>query len=99
MSRPVVVFKWVQNPDYESELIEWRKANGYTVNARPTGKAVKAPNRKIKADSYTGQWVAWGIDNEEMDSGIGNFTTALIEMADGEIRTPPANMIKFLGVE
>lgn len=38
----------------------------------------------------------WGVDYEEFDQGPGNFSTAIVEMPDGTIETPPATMIEFI---
>ena len=39
----------------------------------------------------------WGIDFEELgDAGVGNYTTAVVELEDGTIETPPANQIQFM---
>jgi len=40
---------------------------------------------------------AWGVSYEELaDTGVGNYSTAIIERADGSIETPAAHMIKFV---
>jgi hypothetical protein len=37
----------------------------------------------------------WGVDYEEFESGPGNYSTAIIEMPDGSVRSVPVEMIKF----
>lgn len=38
----------------------------------------------------------FGVDYEEFETGAGNFSTAIIERADGTIQTPQASMIQFI---
>lgn len=39
---------------------------------------------------------AFGIDHEELDGGPGNYSTAIIELPDGEVRAVRATDIKFI---
>lgn len=39
---------------------------------------------------------AWGVEFEEFETGAGNYSTAIIERADGTIETPKADMIQFI---
>lgn len=43
-----------------------------------------------------GYFHQWGIDSEEVEEGVMNFTTAIVELADGKIVTPVASDIKFI---
>lgn len=38
----------------------------------------------------------WGSDYEEFDTGAGNYSTAIIELPDGEVKNIPADHIKFI---
>lgn len=38
----------------------------------------------------------WGCNYEEFDSGAGNFSTAIIERADGTVENVSVEMIKFV---
>jgi hypothetical protein len=38
----------------------------------------------------------FGVNFEEFENGPGNFTTAIIERADGTIETPQADLIQFV---
>jgi hypothetical protein len=38
----------------------------------------------------------WGNDYEEFENNIGNYTVAIVELADGSVVTPTTNDIKFL---
>lgn len=40
----------------------------------------------------------FGVDYEEFDNGPVNYTTAIVEMLDGTIRSVPVENIKFLTV-
>ena len=39
---------------------------------------------------------AWGMDIED---GIGSYSTAIVELTDGSVRTHPAHLIRFLDRE
>jgi len=38
----------------------------------------------------------WGSNYEEFESGAGNYTTAIIELDDGQIKNIPAEHIRFI---
>ena len=38
----------------------------------------------------------WGVDYEELDTGAGNYSTAIIELDDGTVRNMPVEMVEFL---
>jgi len=44
----------------------------------------------------TGVFHCWGADFEEFETGPGNYSTAIIELDDGEIVSCVANNVKFL---
>ncbi len=37
----------------------------------------------------------WGSNYEEFENGAGNFTVAIVELKDGSIIMPPADLIQF----
>ena len=37
----------------------------------------------------------WGIDYEELEQGIGNFSTAIVEFNDGTVLNVPVYLIRF----
>ena len=37
----------------------------------------------------------FGVDYEEFETGPGNFTTAIVEMPDGEIKNIPVGLVVF----
>lgn len=43
-----------------------------------------------------GYFHAWGINYCETESGVGTFSTAIVELPDGRIVTPVAEDIIFL---
>ena len=38
----------------------------------------------------------WGTDYEELETGPGQYSTAIIELPDGEVENIPADMIEFV---
>ncbi len=42
-----------------------------------------------------GEFQQYGVDYEEYDNGIGNFSTAIVEMNDGTVVNVPVDLIKF----
>lgn len=64
-------------------VFEWYKPEDYKggpFSKREIGKA---------------KFHAWGVDYEEFETGPANYSVAIVEMPDGEVRTLPVNMIKF----
>lgn len=41
-------------------------------------------------------FIKWGVDFQEFENGPVNFTCAIIELDDGEIKMIRADMIKFI---
>lgn len=37
----------------------------------------------------------FGLDYEEFEVGVGNYTTAIVEMSDGTVESLPVNLITF----
>lgn len=60
--------------------------------------------RPCRAEVHTGSfWTTvhgrfhgWGVDFEELENGVGNFTVAIIELDDGQIIEALPDRIKFL---
>ncbi len=48
-----------------------------------------------KVDAGPGKFHAWGVDYEQMDYGVGTYSTAIIELPNGEIQNCPADLIRF----
>jgi len=40
----------------------------------------------------------FGVNYEELSCGVGHWTTAIVELEDGKIVTPAADMIQFINV-
>lgn len=38
----------------------------------------------------------WGCSYEEFETGIGNFTVAVVELPDGKVIMPAADRIQFI---
>jgi hypothetical protein len=43
-----------------------------------------------------GKFISFGVDYDERHEGVGNFSTAIIEMDDGTVRNIYVERIKFL---
>ena len=52
-------------------------------------------NKFEKVKDCEGRFHQWGSGYEEFETGPGNYSVAIVELADGEIVTPSADMIKF----
>ncbi|WP_024718049.1 hypothetical protein [Pseudomonas putida] len=50
-------------------------------------------------DAAEGKFHAWGVEYEEFESGPGNFSVAIVEMADGTVQTLMPWAIRFLDSE
>ena len=46
-----------------------------------------------------GHFHAWGVDYEEFETGAGNFSTAIVELENGEVINERADLIRFDDVE
>lgn len=53
------------------------------------------PQRK-KWFNYDGVFHQWGINYEEFDTGPGNYTIAIVELADGTVVEVLPSRVKFL---
>lgn len=42
-----------------------------------------------------GRFITWGMDFEELEGGPVNYTTAIIELPDGQVITTRPDHIKF----
>jgi hypothetical protein len=42
------------------------------------------------------KFLAFGVDYEEINMGVGNFSTAIIELSDGTVKNIPVENIKFI---
>lgn len=60
---------------------------------RPDGASYSAPLKK--REQCKGMFHQFGFDYEEFESGPGNYTTAIVELEDGTVITPVAEMIRF----
>ena len=62
---------------------------------RPEGSAYNTPWEFREIGK--GQFHQFSIDCEWCDSenGVGNFSTAIVEMPDGEVKVVHADMIRF----
>ena len=47
-------------------------------------------------EAAEGKFHGWGVEYEEFESGPGNYSVAIVEMADGTIQTLMPWAIRFL---
>lgn len=45
---------------------------------------------------YIGRFHAWGVQCEELELGVGNYTCAVVEKDDGTVDTPAAFLVRFM---
>lgn len=50
----------------------------------------------MKVDVGVAMFHSFGLDYEELNNGVGTFSTAIVEFKDGTIRNIPVELIKFL---
>ena len=62
------------------EIYEWIKANG-------------SPAKEIMIG--VGEFLAWGTDFTETDTGPGMFSTAIVKMDDGHVKNVPVELIRI----
>lgn len=53
-------------------------------------------NEFRKVEDCIGIFHQFGVGCEEYDNGAGNFSTAIVEIENGEVRNVPVELIKFL---
>lgn len=51
---------------------------------------------KVEDGKGRASFHAWGCDYEEFESGPGNYSTAIVERANGIIENVPADMVRFV---
>lgn len=50
-------------------------------------------------DAVEGKFHGWGVEYEEFECGPGNYSVAIVEMADGTVQTLMPWAIRFLDGE
>ncbi|MDF9893424.1 UNVERIFIED_ORG: hypothetical protein OKW25_002571 [Pseudomonas vranovensis] len=50
-------------------------------------------------DTAEGKFHGWGVEYEEFENGPGNYSVAIVEMADGTVQTLMPWAIRFLDSE
>lgn len=61
---------------------------------RPEGAKYTDPYQKREVGK--GKFHQFGVDYEQLEGGVGNFSTAIVEMPGGEIVNVAVDMIVFL---
>jgi hypothetical protein len=63
---------------------------------------VSEPKYEEQTKSYVlkeigfGEFCEWGCNYEEFENGPGNYSTAIVKMADGSIKNVPVEHIRFI---
>lgn len=86
--KQVVNFKtWLEGPTVNNEPVQ---------GLRPCKAALyeRGGRREV-----VGRFHRWGVNYEEFETGPGNFTTAIIELADGSVVSCAAETVQFLDRE
>lgn len=60
---------------------------------KPEGSDYKAPYEKVLVGIAT--FHCFSVDYEEFEAGPANYAVAVIELPDGEVKTVPADLIRF----
>jgi len=50
----------------------------------------------VKVDAGEAKFHQFGCDYDEFESGAGNYSTAILELDSGEVKTVSADMIQFI---
>ncbi|MCP5004663.1 MAG: hypothetical protein GY941_12105 [Planctomycetes bacterium] len=74
----------------------WQRVNDMCGEKVKVFKWVKhAEGHFVKVFDYTGTFLAWGVDYEELKYGVGTYPIAIVKLEDGSIKTPAARMVVF----
>lgn len=49
-----------------------------------------------KVEKGYATFIKWGVDYEELEHGVGSYSTAIIRLDDGTIKNVHVDMIRFL---
>lgn len=67
-----------------------------TSRIKLSPELAKSTGRVYGTKVEVGKFHQWGIEYEEFDTGPGNYTVAVVELFDGQVKTFPANDVKFI---
>jgi len=70
------------------------QSNAFTGQSRTL--PLKGTNCFEEEFTGAGTFLAWGIDYQLVDGGVGNYTTALVELPNGEVIEMLPSNIKFV---
>ncbi len=72
-----------------------RKVTVFKWEAVPSNDGTGGASIEKRETDVKGIFHQFGSDFEEFETGPGNYTTAIIELPDGTIITPLAELIRF----
>jgi hypothetical protein len=50
-------------------------------------------------DLVEGKFHGWGVEYEEFENGLGNYSVAIVEIADGTTQTLIPSLVRFLDTD
>ena len=56
---------------------------------------VKGKTHYDKVPDGNGIFLQFGVDFEELENGVGSYSTAIVEMPDGSVKNVPVELIVF----
>ena len=93
--RKVIYSEYVSKVEYKDGAIENAPKNDLaSLNQSGINRRFSELEEKGEALFH-----GWGCDYEEFELGAGNFSTAIIELADGSVKNVPVEHIKFISGE
>ena len=68
----------------------------YYMEKRTWEEEGQVRSKWFKDTKCIGTFHGWGVDYQEFDEGVGNFTVAIVELEDGTVELVLAGMIRFM---
>ena len=53
-------------------------------------------NRMVLQQQGEAEFMSWGVHYEELDHGVGAYSTAIIKLGDGRIKNIPVENVRFI---
>jgi len=61
-------------------------------------KRIRSFGNVTYGDGPTGVFHGWSVDLDEFDNGVGTYAVAIVELPDGTVQLPRADMVRFTDV-
>ena len=63
-----------------------------------TGSAINNyQNKYERKEDYTGQFITHGVSYEELEHGVGQYSTFIVRKENGDIESVPVEYCKLIG--